>query len=275
MFGYIVTNRKTLSKDELMRYKSAYCGLCRQLRLSYGNAGRSALSYDLTFVALLLSSLYELPEEAGFERCFARPARRHPYIATEATAYAADMNVLLAYYQALDDWNDDRSQAALGSSRRLGEFLPGIEAKWPDQCANTARCMAELAEIEKGNELNPDVPLNCFGQLMGGLLAWRQDGRADSLRKIGAALGRYVYLLDANNDLTADIRKERYNPLIALLRADFKPLLTLMIGECTAEFESLGLSRDIHLLRNILYSGVWLRYRPNPHHGGAGGGADA
>ncbi|MDR1438582.1 MAG: DUF5685 family protein [Clostridiales bacterium] len=269
MFGYIVTNRKTLSKAEILRYKSAYCGLCRHLRLAYGNAGRSALSYDMAFVALLLSALYELPEEAGQERCLASPARRHPYIATEATAYAADMNIMLAYYQALDDWNDERSQPALAASRRLAEFLPAIGERWPVQTECAARCMGKLAEIEKGNELNPDAALNCFGELMGGLLAWRQDGHEASLRRIGAALGRFVYLLDANNDLADDIRNERYNPLVALPRADFKPLLALVIGECAAEFESLRISRDIHLLRNVIYSGVWLKYRPS--RGRAGG----
>jgi hypothetical protein len=261
MFGYIVTSPKTLAKKEIARYKQAYCGLCRQLRLSFGNVGQSALSYDMTFVALLLSALYGLPEKHGNERCAARMIRRHAYFETEATAYAADINILLAYYKALDDWNDDGNRAALGRSEKLGEFLPGIKNRWPDQCENTEKCMDALARIENRNELNPDIPLNCFGELMGGLLAWRHDVRADALRRLGAALGRFIYLLDASNDLRADIKKQRYNPLIALLDTDFKPLLTIMIGECTAEFEALGISRDIHLLRNILYSGVWAKYR--------------
>lgn len=96
---------------------------------------------------------------------------------------------------------------------------------------------------------------------MGALFIWRQDEYTDTLRRMGASLGRFIYLLDAVNDLKADIKKQRYNPLVAQLETDFTPMLTAIMAECTAEFERLPITRDRHILQNHLYSGVWQKYR--------------
>ena len=258
MFGYILVNPKTLSKMEKARYRAAYCGLCNSLR-AYGAIGRAALSYDMAFIALLLNSICALKEKYGEERCAMRPAATHAYFTSEATAYAADMNILFAYYNELDDWNDDHDRRALARSTRLEGFLPGIRTKWPAQTKRTDECIARLNELERLNVLNPDEPANCFGALMGEILDWKSEN--GGLRRMGEALGRFLYLLDASNDLLDDIRKERYNPLIAQTDTNFEPLLAMLIGECTREFEMLDAKRDVHLLRNVLYSGVWMRYR--------------
>ena len=81
MFGYIVTNLNALDADRQKRFRALYCGLCRTLRKRHGFAGSATLSYDLTFLALLLNALYEPGEEAGAERCPAHPAKRHEYAA--------------------------------------------------------------------------------------------------------------------------------------------------------------------------------------------------
>jgi hypothetical protein len=303
MFGYILVNPKTLSKAEKARYRAAYCGLCEQLHREYGTVGRAALSYDMTFVALLINSAYRLAETPGLARCLMRPAPRHAYFVSEATAYAADMNVLLAYYNELDDWRDEGDARALARSERLSRHLAGIGRRWPRQTVCAERCITRLSEMERENVLNPDEPANCFAALMAEIFDWRGEGigaaavaanenaaanatadvdvdvgaesvnvgdnatdaadtgRGAGLRRMGAALGRFLYLLDASNDLRDDIRKERYNPLIAQADTDFEPLLTMMIGECTGEFEALCPERDVHLLRNVLYSGVWMKFR--------------
>lgn len=269
MFGYITADSTKLSQAEKERYKEYYCGLCHQLGARYGFAGRASLSCDMTFLALLLSSLYDLPEECGTLHCTANPLKWRPYTQTEATAYAADMNVILAYYQALDDWNDDRNLAARKKSKALEGFLPGIRASHPRQCAAIDACLKRLGEMERAGELNPDLPANCFGDLMGEIVVWREDTCAPALYRLGASLGRFVYLMDAVNDLRADIKKQRYNPLVAQMEADYTPMLTMIMGECTSEFEKLPLKRDKNILGNHLYSGVWQKYRTRGRRGEA------
>ena len=261
MFGYIAADQKNLSKEDKARYMQYYCGLCHQLDAQYGGIGYATLTYDMTFLTILLSALYELEETQGIRHCVPHPIKRHPYVVTPATAYAADMNIVLAYYKCLDDWNDGHSPVAREKSRKLEKYLPRIREANPDQCRAITENMRRLSEMEKSNELNPDLPANCFGELIGALFVWRRDTYTDTLWRMGAALGRFIYLLDAVNDLKADVRKLRYNPLVAQQETDFTPILTLVMAECTAEFEKLPIGRDSHILKNHLYSGVWLRYR--------------
>lgn len=264
MFGTIITDWKSMTPDERARYRSHYCGLCRQLGHHFGSDGSKTLTFDMTFIAILLSSLYSLEEDSGERRCVTHPVKKQPYICTEATDYAAYMNVILAYYQRLDDWQDDHSRSALGQSRALAGFLPEIQRAYPRQCSAIEGCLRRIGAMEAANELNPDLPANCFGELMGELFVWREDEYAPQLWKMGAAMGRFIYLLDAINDLRSDIKKERYNPLISQTDTNFTPILTMMMAECTAAFDALPIHRDRHLLQNILYSGVWQSYSRKP-----------
>ena len=62
MFGYVTVNRPELKVKELELYRSYYCGLCAELHRRYGRKGQLLLSYDCTFLLLLLTGTYE-PEE--------------------------------------------------------------------------------------------------------------------------------------------------------------------------------------------------------------------
>ena len=111
MFGYIDLNPKSLTQEQTARYKAWDCGLCREIRTYYGQLGRMVLSNDMTFLTVLLSSLYEPKEERGSANCPLHPVRKRDYIHSDVTAYAADMNLLLAYWKARDaergEWRNE------------------------------------------------------------------------------------------------------------------------------------------------------------------------
>jgi len=260
MFGYIMANNKTLTKEENNRYQEMYCGLCKTLHDQYGITGRMTLTYDMTFLSILLASLYNEPESSGIQKCPMHPFRSHRYSCSAATAYAADLSVILAYFKCLDDWNDDHSVLAHEKSKALKKHADIAAARWPQQYIAIERGISDLTQLERHNEMNPDKPANCFGIVMGELFVRENDKHAATLRKFGAALGRFIYMIDAVNDLRADIKKERYNPLISIMDIDFTQVLTLLISECTKEFETLPLNNDAQIMRNILYSGVWSKY---------------
>ncbi len=260
MFGYVIANLEGLTQAQKDRYKGCYCGLCRVLKQQHGFSGRMTLTYDMTFLVLLLSALYEADEERGMEICPAHPLRKHFYWQTRYTAYAADMNVVLAYNNCRDDWQDDGSALKYWEAEALSRQCAAVRARWPRQCAAIEQCMAELSEIEQADTGDLDAAANCFGRLMGELFVTGELWD-DRLRPFGEALGRFIYLLDAVIDLPEDLRHGRYNPLRTLPQdADLHALLTMLLGECSAAFEALPVLQDVELLRNILYSGVWLRY---------------
>jgi len=108
LFGYIIVNKPEMKFKEFDLYHAYYCGLCRSLKKCYGMAGQISLSYDMTFLAMLLSGLYEPEETCSRERCVAHPLSRHMAIENIFTEYAADMNVLLTMYKCEDDWQDEK-----------------------------------------------------------------------------------------------------------------------------------------------------------------------
>ena len=108
MFGYIIVHKPELKIREYETYKASYCGLCRSLKKRHGRIGQMTLSYDMTFLALLLTGLYEPETITGCERCIAHPVNRHHFRQNQYFDYAADMNVLLTFYKCLDDWQDEK-----------------------------------------------------------------------------------------------------------------------------------------------------------------------
>ena len=265
VFGYVTANWKELTQEQQNRYGGVYCGVCRQIRERASQTARLGLSYDMAFLALLLMSLYEPEESSGPLRCALHPLRRRDWLDNEYIRYAADMNVALAYYNFLDDWNDDRKLTAKMLSSVFGKTLPEIENCYPRQCRAIVRGIRELDALEKENCPNPDQPAHVFGTLLGELLVYREDLWAATLRQMGDALGRFIYLADAAMDYAADRRKGKYNPYLAMESGEDWPrweeYLVLAMGRCTAYYEKLPLVQDKPLLDNILYSGVWTNFR--------------
>lgn len=267
MFGYVTASLKELTKEEYRRYNGVYCGICRRIRFQSGSISRLGLSYDMAFLALLLMSLYEPEEEAGDRACSVHLLKPRPWVDNPYIQYAADMNVALAYYNFLDDWHDDGKHSAKAMAKLFSRHLPQIEERYPRQCGAIRSCIAELSGLERAGCANPDEPAACFGELMGELLTYEEDIWAPTLRQMGQALGRFIYLLDAALDYDKDAKKGKYNPYLAMGTGKdwtrWEEYLVLTMGRCTAYFEKLPLVQDKALLDNILYSGVWGNYRRN------------
>ena len=268
MFGYVNANWKELSKERQSRFAGVYCGVCRRIREQSGQLSRLGLQYDAAFLGLLLMSLYEPEEASGPNACMLHPIAKRPWVDNACIAYAADMNVALAYYKCLDDWQDDKKRTARTMAGILGKQMPRIEHCWPRQCEAISLCIRELARLERENCPNPDETANCFGNLMAALLVWKEDIWAPYLGEMGYHLGRFIYLLDAAVDFDRDKKRGKYNPYLAMgmESADWnrwEEYLVLTMARCTDSFERLPLVQDKDILDNILYSGIWLRCKAN------------
>ena len=265
MFGYVTASWKELSKDEQRRYGAVYCGICREIRAQTSSAARLGLSYDMAFLALLLMSLYEPEEQGGPWACKLHPIARRPWTDSVYIRYAADMNVLLTYYNCLDDWQDDHRQSARLMAQQMEKHLLPIRERWPRQEAAIRESLAALSALETENCPNPDEPAGAFGKLLGEILVCQEDLWADTLRQLGFHLGRFIYLMDASEDYDRDVRRGKYNPFAAMGgdpdRKAWEEYLVLAMARCTENFEKLPLVQDKGLLNNILYSGVWMNGR--------------
>lgn len=265
MFGYIVMNKPEIKMKDFDMYRTFYCGLCRELREKYGISGQITLSYDMTFVIMLLSGLYEPKTYKGTTRCILHPVRKQPVRKNVMTEYCADMNILLTYYKCLDDWNDDRKYVKLGYARLLEGKNNRLLKLYPDKAKRIVELLDELSALEKQGETDIDRMSGIFGHIMEEILAYRQDEWEKSLRRIGFYFGKFIYLLDAYDDVEEDVKNKDYNPFAEKytmegFEGEVRQILMMMMAETCREFEKLPIIKYGDILRNILYSGVWCRF---------------
>jgi len=265
MFGYIIVNKAEMKYKEFDIYHSYYCGLCRKLKEKYGIWGQISINYDMTFVLMLLTGLYEPETVSGTCRCIAHPFEEQGTLSNVITEYVADMNVVLTNFKCQDDWEDEKKL----HKYIYGKLLEGKSKKrkdfYTEKVRNINMMMYDLAEAEKENKKDIDTMSGMFGQVMAQIVVCREDEWSENLGRLGFYLGKFIYLLDAYEDIEEDIQKGTYNPLKKKYdNPDFedecKTILTMMMSECCKEFEKLPILENVGILRNILYSGVWCRY---------------
>lgn len=265
MFGYVVMNKPEIRFKDFDLYRSFYCGLCRELREKYGISGQITLTYDMTFVVVLLSALYEPPTQKGTTRCVIHPVCRQPVRKNVATEYGADMNVLLTYYKCMDDWEDEKKFAALGYGKILQRKNNRLSRRYPEKAEKIRKLLEKLSQMEKAGETDIDKMSGCFGQIMEEIFAWKKDVWEDSLRRMGFYLGKFIYILDAYDDVEKDVKNGNYNPfaekyIMKGFDEQVRQLLIMMMAQTCREFEKLPIIKYTDILRNILYSGVWCRF---------------
>lgn len=193
------------------------------------------------------------------------PLHKHCSRKNNVTGYCADMCVLLSYYKCLDDWKDEKKL----SKKILSAILKGkckkIKERYPDKVAFVEDKLNTLVTVENSEATHIDKAARVFGEIMAEIFVYKDDIWKSDLYKLGFYLGKYIYLLDAYEDIEDDLKSGAYNPFKEIYEnADFEKqvlnLLLLMIGECTDAFERLPLVENVEILRNILYSGVWVRF---------------
>lgn len=265
MFGYITVNRSELKVKESAAYDAYYCGLCHALHGRHGRAGQLTLTYDMTFLVILLNGVYEHPLHEKTGRCLVHPMKQHTERRNDFSSYCADMNVLLAYYNLLDDWQDERRISRYAAAQLLSKQYEAIKAKYPRQHKAVVDYMKALARCEKKHSDNVEEAACLTGKMLAEVFVCREDAWSSDLRQMGFFLGKFIYLMDAYEDVEKDEKSGNYNPLIKMkddenFDSECQSMLMMQMAECCKAFERLPIIQDVGILRNILYSGVWAKF---------------
>lgn len=231
MFGVAVARLDALTDQQKGRYNALYCGLCRALQERYGNIARLTLSYDLTFLVMLLDSLFEPPEETGNVRCASHPYKGTAYTTSPFSHYCADLSVALAYSKCLDDVADEGTLRSKAASAALSRAYKRAKSRIPEQCFVIEAAMQTTFDIEAlGNRAPVDAASIAFGDMLGFLFEanpLEASGSANSqwrgaLRAFGEALGRFIYMMDAAIDFQDDAKSGSYNPFVNMRRSELE-----------------------------------------------------
>lgn len=267
MFGYVKVNKMDLTFREYEHYRGYYCGLCKYLKDNHGEISRLSLNYDITFLILVLTSVYRPKSNVIEEGCIVNPFKKKKKIINDITEYAASMNVLLTYYKLEDNLRDDKGiKDKLAYNIYKGKLKLAYE-KYPQKAEFIKNQLEILYNLEKEKNLNIDLVSNTFGNLMGEIFAYKEDEFEKELRRIGFNVGKYIYILDAYEDLDKDYEKGRYNPFIEYidkreeLREKADKLISMSLGMLSRSVDNLNLRVNTNIIENIVYSGVYLRYQ--------------
>ena len=268
MFGFIKPNYKKLSDKEKLRYQEVYCGLCYSLRDNYGQIARLALTYDLTFLILFLSSLYEPKEKKQTCKCiFKNKKLKDANVAlNKYSEYAADMTILLTYYKFFDDKVDkDHKIRGIIGEGLISKSFEKAKAKHPDSESAIKEIMNHIVSLENKDHPSADEISKLFGILLATVFCPNDDIWKTQLGKFGANLGRFIYFMDAALDLKKDKKNGCYNPYLEMSykKSQIKDDLCILAGRMTQEFEKFPLFKDINIFENILYEGVWTSLNQN------------
>lgn len=275
MFGYILPEKPELKIKEYELFKAYYCGVCKSIAKRFGQFQRLTLNYDTTFLALLLSSLSAEKLRIKSERCIAHPINKRNIIKENGIIdYAADMNIILAYYNLLDNWKDERSVLSASGMLLLKSGYNKAKKKYFEKCDIIEKRLGELSLLEKEKCSSMDRAAEPFAKLMEEILAfepiYKNEKNEEVLRWIGYNIGKWIYTLDAYDDIESDIKKKAYNPLICQFNygnediKDFKakikePVefnLTHSLSQISKGYELLNMKNNSNLIENIIYMGM-------------------
>lgn len=268
MFGYVTVYKELISEADYAVFKKYYCGLCRAIGRRCSQSARLGLSYDLTFLAIVLSSVSDETVQCVNRPCVAHPFKKRESINDRAIEYAADMSVILDYLKLRDDWCDERSIKALPGMAVLYHGMKKAKKRYGKVYGTIKEQLERLSGLENEQSTNIDECADCFAKILEALFT-PEFVRGESERRIfswfGYNIGRWIYVIDAVNDMEKDYKKGNYNPFNAAffgenydeyvqgVRENKKVTLTFTLENAASAYELLDIRKNNSLLDGLIY----------------------
>ena len=232
MLGYVQIYKPDLKVREYEIYQAYYCGVCKYIGREYGQLPRMSLSYDAAFLAILLASVIDEPDEPTLEHCVVHHIKKKTIVRNRAIEYAGDVMLILAWYKLLDDVHDEGKRSAKATMLVLRKIHKKLMSKYPALCDGVEINLTKLSALEDAHCSSLDEAADCFSKIMevifsegsktlhGLNFAYENVPERSSVAlheifaKIGYHMGKWIYLIDAVDDIEENIDSGAYNPLL-------------------------------------------------------------
>ena len=281
MLGYVQIFKPELKVREYEVYMGYYCGVCKYIGAEYGHLPRMVLSYDAAFLALLLACVDETPDAPVQEHCIAHHIKDKTIIRNHAVEYAGDVMLILAWYKMLDDAQDEGKLYAKASARLLKKLHRKLQKKYPALCDGIEINLAKLNGLEKAKCASLDESAESFSKIMD--VIFREGARAlypdlqelhETFGRIGYHMGKWIYLMDAADDIEENIESGAYNPLLyrfeyrggedretppqfrKRIRGDLEFNLYQYLAVLSQQTGSLDIQKNQGIIDNVIYLGM-------------------
>lgn len=263
MFGYVRASKPELKVKEYEMYKAVYCSLCRFLGKEYGFAARLMLSYDFTFLALLIMSQQEGFAGTEHKACVCNLLKKCTYCkdCNSSMELPAAALVILTKHKIDDNIKDERGIKRFGYMLTKPFFAPSYKKaakKYPAVADAAQEYMQKQSALEAKNCKDLDLAAAPSGEFLAKLFVHNSCGDDRVLYELGEKIGRWVYIMDAVCDFKEDTKKGRYNPLSDSedCQSRARANLAFCITRARAAFELLDIKKFKDILGNILYVGL-------------------
>ncbi|WP_291966655.1 DUF5685 family protein [Caloramator sp.] len=260
MFGYVTPLKGELKVRELDVFKGYYCGVCTSLgKINY--PAKYILNYDMTFLALFLSSI-KYDTDRPKRRFCGYKVNKVNYFKNEYIDYSAMMNIILTNRKLLDDYNDDKNYFSFLLSK---VFKVKKGEKFRDKIESIDKNLYEMSSLEKQNSSDIDRLSHLFGEITKETFDVLEGKTGEVLKYFGYNLGRWIYVVDALDDLEKDIKEKKYNPLIYAFNYEkeenfrervvenIRFVLYSYLENITKAYELLDIKKNRGILDNIIY----------------------
>lgn len=269
MFGYIKPHVSDLLVKENAFYKSVYCGLCQEMKKK-SLVLPFTLSYDFVFLCILRLAVSNDEIRISKKRCFVHPFKKKPYLcSTPSLDYGARASAMLLYRNIEDDVRDSKGfkriayKIALSKAKKICKKNPVDE----ELDRITVELLDEICRLENENCADIYACADAFGKILGNVMCHALEDPSISrpLWEIGFHVGRWIYLIDAVDDLEKDKKTNSYNPFIASGEAKKEDLIEKMDFSLALELSDANLALNLlpisdegllHILENILQKGM-------------------
>jgi hypothetical protein len=274
MFGYIIPDKSELKMKEYELFRAYYCGVCKSMGRSFGPISRFALSYEAVFLGLLLSAVNKEKSTLNKEACFANPFKRKWVVKhNKYVDFAADINVILTYYKLIDNWKDERHIPSYAAKLlfKNGYNKASKVNSVIDSAIRSALEKQSKLELEKCSSIDEAAEPTAV-MIREILLIGCKDSDTSVQRAmewLGYNIGKWIYTIDAYDDIEKDIKNGSYNPLLLQynyngqsveefknkVKPDIERDLFYTLSQAANSIELLDMKHK-GIIENIVYMGM-------------------
>lgn len=269
MFGYLNVNKDKLEEGQLGLWQTFMCGLCVSTKKFFGNIPRMFISNDVNFFNVLFHSVTQHDVKVEQKTCFSHPISRRAILETTLlTDKLAVANVLLTYWNLYDDTVDGKSlkkKTALSLFRRA---YRKAQQDFPELDEMLSVRYEELRQMEQSNCQSIDVVAHAFAQLAQAFAQLVLGEQADEyVQTLCYNVGKWIYLIDALDDVAKDIKRSNYNPFVACYGvkssdelsayyADLQFEMFAVLNRIAQAYNDLNLSKYTCILNNVVMDSI-------------------
>ncbi len=273
MLGYVKAFKPEMKIKDYELYRGVYCSLCRALGRNYSPIAQLFLSYDFAFAAVLRLAVMQGCFSFSQKRCPYNPAKKCMICSEKAELdYCSHAVIITVYYKVLDNLHDKGFKSKLIAAliypivwlmhKKAVRLAPEIEKV-------IAGSIKKQSEAEEKKDVGIDEAAHPSADALGEVISLGfGDDIKSRLYSLGYMVGRFVYILDAADDLETDIKSGSFNPFKAEFgnikdeesRRDFAKkadeMLNLTHSGALDALDEIEKNRFKDILENIVFDGL-------------------